>query len=498
MPDAAADGLQMDEADLSARIQEVFDRFDKDGGGSLDKQEMMMVFKTLSPSFTSKQINVFIKQLAGSDGEVSHGELMAWIKAGSDEAKEVLAVIVKETGDAMANCVRETFQRFDSDGGGVLDRDELARVFRTLDSNFTMKDIDALVKDVDRGGDGKVSQKEFIAWLKRGSDWAKSVNKALAKETGGARDERIKKAFQKYDATGDGSLDIEELRKTLKVLGSFSNDEVTKVCADLDKSKDGEISYDEFAKWIKSGLGSKEVMKAKAILAPSNSDGLEGVFYNFCGAGHADMDGKSFKKLCIDTELTDKKFNATQVDLIFQDNRVKPKTKKTIDFIQFEVALEILAEKKGHAKADVRNQVLMSGGPKIVATATKAMKFVAPGERPQSGKKPKRTASERRIAAILKAPLNETPGAETWRRDVDNTQLWKVFGLDSKAGQTLKRIYTPNYAPVSPKGRPMSALSANSSVNATFLTKSMSLPDIAKSQGGGARPKLGSTFTSGF
>jgi len=343
-----------------------------------------------------------------------------------------------------------------------------------------------------------VSQKEFIAWLKRGSDWAKSVNKALAKETGGARDQRIKKAFQKYDATGDGSLDIEELRKTLKVLGSFSNDEVTKVCADLDKSKDGEISYDEFAKWIKSGLGSKEVMKAKAILAPSNSDGLEGVFYNFCGAGHADMDGKSFKKLCIDTELTDKKFNATQVDLIFQDNRVKPKTKKTIDFIQFEVALEILAEKKGHAKADVRNQVLMSGGPKIVATATKAMKFVAPGERPQSGKKPKRTASERRIAAILKAPLNETPGAETWRRDVDNTQLWKVFGLDSKAGQTLKRIYTPNYAPVSPKGRPMSALSANSSVNATFLTKSMSLPDIAKSQGGGARPKLGSTFTSGF
>jgi len=481
----------LDEADLSARIQEVFDRFDRDGGGSLDRNEMTNVFKTLSSSFTPKQINVFVKQLAGSDGEVSHAEMMAWIKAGSEESKEVLAVIVKETGDAMANCVREVFQRFDSDGGGVLDREELSRVFRTLDSAFTIKDIDALVKDVDRGGDGKVSQKEFIAWLKKGSDWAKSVNKAITRETGGARDAKIKKAFDKYDRTGDGSLDIEELRQTLKVLGSFSSDEVQKVCIDLDKSKDGEIDYQEFAKWVKSGLGSKEIMKAKAILAPSDSDGLEGTYYNFCGAGHADMDGKSFKKLCTDCELIDKKFPATSVDLIFQDNRVKPKSKKTLDFIQFEIALEILAEKKGLGKADVRNQVVMTGGPRIVATQHKAMNFTAPGERSQSGKKPKRSASERRIAAILKAPLNETPGAETWRKDVDNSQLWRVFGLDSRAGQTLKRIYTPNYIPpASPKGRPVSALS-NSSGNATFLTKSMSLSDVAKMQGGGAARPTG-------
>ena len=33
-------------------------------------------------------------------------------------------------------------------------------------------------------------------------------------------------------------------------------------------------------------------MKAKAILAPADNDGLEAVFYNFCGVGHSDMDGK--------------------------------------------------------------------------------------------------------------------------------------------------------------------------------------------------------------
>ena len=33
-------------------------------------------------------------------------------------------------------------------------------------------------------------------------------------------------------------------------------------------------------------------MKAKAILAPADNDGLEAVFYNFCGVGYSDMDGK--------------------------------------------------------------------------------------------------------------------------------------------------------------------------------------------------------------
>ena len=60
-----------------------------------------------------------------------------------------------------------------------MDRDELARVFRTLNSDFTMKDIDALCKDLDRGGDGKVSHKEFLHWLKGGNELAKAVTRAI-------------------------------------------------------------------------------------------------------------------------------------------------------------------------------------------------------------------------------------------------------------------------------------------------------------------------------
>eukprot|EP00439_Symbiodinium_sp_Y106_P033928 s4930_g4.t1 len=162
-----------DDISLVQRIQQVFERFDKDGGGSLDRQEMQLVFKTLCPNFSSKEISRFMGELdRGGDGAVSNTEFLEWIKAGSPAAEEVYKVILKETGDAMSARVREVFQRFDSDGGGYLDKDELSRVFRTLNSDFTFKDIEALCKELDRGGDGKVSHKEFLHWLKKGTELA--------------------------------------------------------------------------------------------------------------------------------------------------------------------------------------------------------------------------------------------------------------------------------------------------------------------------------------
>lgn len=443
--DTVASTDHVDPEALSAMIKEVFNRFDSDGSGYLDRQEMQSVFSSLLPKFTKKQILYYSKQLdRGGDGQVSHSEFMEWLQEDTPESKEVFAAVARETSDAMVGRVREVFKRFDTDGGGFLDKDELSRVFRTFDSNFTMQDIDALIKDLDRGGDGKVSRREFLTWIKTGSPGAKSVSKAILSQTGEKQEARIKKAFDKYDATGDGSLDMEELRKTLQALGSFSNDEIVKVCADLDKSKDGEISFEEFRDWIKDGTGPKAAAKAKAILAPSDNDGLEAVFYNFCGAGHQDMDGKSLKRLCQDCGLFDKNFKATVVDLIFSDPKVKPKDRKCMDFFQFEVAMELIADKKGVSKADVRTPMLMQGGPNVKASPTaKVSNVTKPMERKTKSLSSGALAVEKRIAAILRAPAKEAPGEESWRRNVDNGQLWRIFGAGSDAGNRLKVLYNP-------------------------------------------------------
>eukprot|EP00913_Durusdinium_trenchii_P002873 g2660.t1 len=153
-------------------------------------------------------------------------------------------------------------------------------------------------------------------------------------------------------------------------------------------------------------------MKAKAILAPADNDGLEAVFYNFCGVGHSDMDGKGFKKLCQDCSLIDKKLDTTSVDLIFADNRVKARGTNRIDFFQFEIALELLAEKKGTNKTDVRAAMIQQGVPKTsnATVAVKTLKVVRPKDNA-------RLISEKRIAAILRRSPREL-GKETWKKEI--------------------------------------------------------------------------------
>eukprot|EP00931_Biecheleriopsis_adriatica_P049212 TRINITY_DN28461_c2_g1_i1.p1 TRINITY_DN28461_c2_g1~~TRINITY_DN28461_c2_g1_i1.p1 ORF type:complete len:519 (-),score=101.28 TRINITY_DN28461_c2_g1_i1:143-1699(-) len=446
-------GHTIDLESLSQRIGQVFDRFDKDASGSLDRHELHSVFRTLGPNFTPKQIQTFCKRLDQShDGQVDRAEFLKWIIAGSGDAKDVLEVIIKATGDALAASLREVFSRFDADGGGSLEMREMARVLRILEPKLTMSEVDGLCKELDNSGDGSVSMKEFLLWLKSGTPGANHITRSIVANTGAAREQRIRQAYEKYDATGDGLLDIEEVSRTLKALGSFTNDEVRKVCADLDRSGDGQVDFEEFLSWMKRGRSEKEVVKAKAIMAPSDGDGLEAVFYNFCGPGKADMDGKSFKKVCQDCDLIDKKFDVTAVDLIFSDKRIKDKSQRVIDFFQFENALELIASKKGIPLAEVRNPVLLQGGPKLSGTRTMGFSF-SNDERPANQtvvRKPKRTPSQKRIAAILRMTEHEIPGKESWRKDTDNRELWKIFGLNTAAGRALKRVYTPPYVPPPP------------------------------------------------
>lgn len=455
--------LSVDRECLADRIRAIFDRFDKDSTGSLNRIELHGAFKTLIPSFTPVQINDYYKELVkGKDGApVSREEFCEWILKGGGAAASVYKALMKETSDVLATSVREVFARFDQSGDGKLDMRELWRVFKSLDGHLRLPDLAILSQELDTGGDGSVSVKEFLHWLRNsGSARATALARVIVKETGKAREARIRNAFQRYDATGDGVLDIAELASALKVLGSFSLDEIKRVSADLDRSGDGTVSFEEFSTWIKCGKGDGSVLKAKSILAPSDGDGMEAVFYNFCGPGQADMDGSNFRRLCKDCDILEGSMDGVSVDLIFSDTRVKDYASRNIDFLQFEFALELLAEKKGVTLRQLRTQVLVQGAPKKLTTGKEGQRGEEPRRPSFSGldasqvrsqlgggqRKPKKSSSQKRVAALLKR-TQEIPGEESWRRDVDNSKLWKVFGLHTAAGRNLKKLYQPPYVP---------------------------------------------------
>jgi len=62
--------------------------------------------------------------------------------------------------------MREAFEKWDDDGNGTISRDELAGVLKQL-GDFKAKDVERIMVEVDRNGDGQIQYMEFVDWLMR-------------------------------------------------------------------------------------------------------------------------------------------------------------------------------------------------------------------------------------------------------------------------------------------------------------------------------------------
>merc|ERR1711987_16201 len=65
--------------------------------------------------------------------------------------------------------------------------------------------------------------------------------------------ERAKKLFRKFDANGSGEIDMREIGILIKSLGlNMGAEEINNAMVDLDKDRNGSISFDEFWNWFQS------------------------------------------------------------------------------------------------------------------------------------------------------------------------------------------------------------------------------------------------------
>jgi len=445
---------QLDEV-LPERIKEVFTKFDKSGDGFLDMGELQQVIKIMGPkTLTPDDIQRYCNDLdRGKDGKVSSTEFIDWVLGGGEVSAEFARAIEKAASETRAKRIKEVFRTYDKSNDGFLDMRELQKVLKTLGPSFAASEIAGFCSDIDKSKDGQIFYQEFVDWINGTSQVAREFAKALFYSTGDARTARINKTFKAMDKTGDGSLDIAELDRSLRSLGNFTHEEVLRICKDLDSSGDGQVTQKEFTSWIRSGQGTKEIIKAKAILAPSDLDGLEAVFYNFCAPGMSDMDNKSFLKLCADCGFMDRRFNDNAVDLIFSNSRVKMKGQRNIDFDHFDIALELVAKGTTGDFDEVRESVLTVYRPKEVRQVSTAPMPVLQGDRTGtagstvSGAKPRTPRSARATAALKSSKrFYLLPGVKFLppvkaREGVDNSELWKLFPMTSAASRSLRRAY---------------------------------------------------------
>jgi len=446
-------GGATDMADLAARVKEVFERFRSDSRrGFLTRPEMQKMLNDLVPNTSYKALQKLLREIDGDDGDgkFTSPEFVTWLvgKGRNPQSQiTVLKAIVQATGDSLGARVSEMFDRFDVDGSGHLERHELMKVLRVLDSEISTAEIKSILQELDTSRDGKVSYKELVGWLKDGGALARKLASKLKAVTGPMREQKVRDAFDKYDISGDGFLDMEEMRNAMSKMFLFNQEEVNKICHDLDTSNDGVISFKEFSTWMRRGTNSKEVLKGKTILAPIDSDGLDAVFYVFCGPGKTEMEMKDFVKFCKNCKITDSTLPPAVAELVFNDHRVKAAGRRSLDFFEFGAALEQLAERKHMKVTDLHTLALLTGGPQAKLESAKEVQEPKKGSRRRASIIQRKQRSQEKLKPILQ-------DKDAWRRDVDNGELWKVFGLDTSAGRQLRQIYGASRASPEPR-RPL-------------------------------------------
>jgi len=58
--------------------------------------------------------------------------------------------------------IKQTFDLFDKDRSGAIDRHELGEVFKSLGQHYTEKELQEMINDIDDDGSGAIEFAEFL------------------------------------------------------------------------------------------------------------------------------------------------------------------------------------------------------------------------------------------------------------------------------------------------------------------------------------------------
>merc|ERR1712166_1264079 len=120
--------------DQIQEIREAFDLFDTDGSGTIDAKELKVAMRALG------------------------------LDAKKDEIRRMINDIDK---DGSGTIDFNVFLLFDDDETGKISFKNLKRVAQELGENTTDEELQEMIDEADRDGDGEVNEEEFFRIMKR-------------------------------------------------------------------------------------------------------------------------------------------------------------------------------------------------------------------------------------------------------------------------------------------------------------------------------------------
>jgi len=138
-------------------IKEAFDLFDTDKSGTIDYHELKVAMRALGFDVKKADVLKLMKEYDRKEsGQIEFAdfqEIMTQKMAERDPEEEI----------------RKAFQLFDDDHSGRISLKNLRRVARELGETLTDDELQAMIDEFDKNGDGEIDEAEFMSIMKQTS-----------------------------------------------------------------------------------------------------------------------------------------------------------------------------------------------------------------------------------------------------------------------------------------------------------------------------------------
>ncbi|KAJ3220856.1 hypothetical protein HK099_003947 [Clydaea vesicula] len=135
-------------------IREAFDLFDTDGSGTIDIKELKVAMRALGFEPKKEEIKKMISDIDKGTGTMDFNEFLELmsLKMSERDSKEEIF---------------KAFKLFDDDETGKISFKNLKRVAKELGENLTDEELQEMIDEADRDGDGEINPDEFLRIMKK-------------------------------------------------------------------------------------------------------------------------------------------------------------------------------------------------------------------------------------------------------------------------------------------------------------------------------------------
>ena len=136
-------------------IREAFELFDTDKTGSIDYHELKVAMRALGFDVKKQEVLGLMREYdREGNGQIEYPDFL-----------EIMTIKIQERDPVEE--ILKAFKLFDEDNSGKISLRNLRRVARELGENLTDDELQAMIDEFDKDGDGEINENEFLGIMKQ-------------------------------------------------------------------------------------------------------------------------------------------------------------------------------------------------------------------------------------------------------------------------------------------------------------------------------------------